>query len=94
LLGILVCGDNHFIVEGPEPNRATAVALARHWSLIRIDAKTPPGLEHWRIITRAFRENLEWAIIVQGAGQISAAVAQLLEELRERGIDVQELGFG
>ena len=30
--GILVCGDNHFIVRGPRPSHATALDLARHWS--------------------------------------------------------------
>ncbi len=30
--GILVTGDNHFIVRGPKPDPATALSLARHWS--------------------------------------------------------------
>ena len=38
MTGILVCGDNHFIVNGPLPDRATALALAHHWSIIRIVA--------------------------------------------------------
>jgi len=88
--GLLVSGDNHFIVEGPEPDAPAARALARHWSVINIEAKTPPGLHRWRIITRAFRENLEWAIIVPGDGQHSAAVTKLLDELRERGIAVRD----
>ncbi len=90
MLGILVCGDNHFIVEGPEPDAAAAHALARHWSVINVEAKTPPGLENWRIITRAFRENLEWAIVVPGEGQVSDAVIQLLDQLRDRGIAIRD----
>jgi len=88
VLGILVRGDNHFIVEGPEPDAATACALARNWSVIQVDAKTPPDLQNWRIITRAFREDLEWAIIVPGDGQMSEAVVKLLDEMRDRGITV------
>jgi hypothetical protein len=61
MLGILVHGDNHFIVRGPLPDRATAFALARHWSLIRIGELTPAALRPWRISTREFRENLQWA---------------------------------
>jgi hypothetical protein len=86
MLGILVHGDNHFIVRGPSPDRETALALARHWSVIRIGSRTPPELLPWRISTREFRENLEWAIVVPGNGETSQAVAQLLNELRARGV--------
>jgi hypothetical protein len=89
MLGILVHGDNHFIVRGPKPDHVTALALARHWSVIQIGATTPPHLTAWRISTKEFRENLEWAIIVPGEGAHTAAVTQLLEELRARGIAVE-----
>jgi hypothetical protein len=88
MVGILVHGNNHFIVKGPEPDRAAALELARHWSLIRIGGKTPPALERWRISTREFRENLEWAVVVPGEGEISPAVAQLLDELSARGVTI------
>jgi hypothetical protein len=39
---ILVHGDNHFIVRGPLPDPAAALALVRHWSLIQIGETTPP----------------------------------------------------
>jgi hypothetical protein len=84
--GILVHGDNHFIVSGPRPSPKLAYALARHWSVIQIGAPTPPALQHWQIVNREFRENLEWAVVVPGEGKISAAVTQLLEELSARGI--------
>ena len=84
-------GDNHFIVRGPQPDRAAALALARHWSVIQIGQKTPPALDPWRISTREFREDLEWAVVVPGEGQTSAAVAQLLGELRARGIVIQHI---
>jgi hypothetical protein len=86
MVGILVHGDNHFIVRGPLPDRETALALIRHWSLIQIGSTTPSALEGWEIITREFRENLEWAVVIAGDGQISPAVAQLLDELAARGI--------
>jgi hypothetical protein len=91
MLGILVHGGNHFIVRGPAPDRATALALARHWSVIQIGAKTPGALEQWRISTREFRENLGWAVIVPGDGEINPAVAELLKELEARGIVAQSL---
>ena len=34
MVGILVYGDNHFIVRGPPPDGEVALALVRHWSLI------------------------------------------------------------
>jgi len=86
--GILVDGDNHFIVRGPLPDRATALALTRHWSLIGIGRVTPPALRAWQITSKEFRENLQWAVVVRGENQISAAVEQLLDELRARGVKV------
>jgi hypothetical protein len=90
MVGILVMGNNHLIVRGPFPNRSTALALARHWSLIQIGQTTPAALEPWSISTREFRENLEWAVIVPGDGEISPAIAQLLEELSARGIAIHD----
>ena len=94
MLGILVHGDNHFIVRGPLPSRSDALALARHWSLIQIDRKTPPELHQWRISTKEYRENLAWAVIVPGSGDISPAVSQLLRELAERGILIHDSHLG
>jgi hypothetical protein len=85
-LGILVHGDNHFIVRGPRPDGETALALARHWSVIQIGAVTPPELAAWQISTREFRENLQWAVIVPAETPHSPAVVQLLAELQSRGI--------
>jgi hypothetical protein len=111
--GILVIGNNHFIVRGPivlpglpfvpqgeqvqpgpVPDRTTALALARHWSLIQIGQSTPIALQQWSISTREFREDLEWAVVVPGEGEISPAVAQLLEELSARGITIHNSDAG
>jgi hypothetical protein len=88
VVGILVHGDNHFIVRGPLPDRETALELARHWSLIQIGGTTPAALQPWSIVTREFRENLEWAVVVPDDEQASPAVAQLLAELAARGIAI------
>jgi hypothetical protein len=90
--GILVCGDNHFIVRGPRPSHATAIALARHWSLIRIGARIPEALAAWTISTREFRENLQWAMVLAGESAPSPAVSQLLDELRTRGVEIEIIG--
>jgi hypothetical protein len=90
MVGILVLGNNHFIVRGPLPDRETALALARHWSLIQIGQTTPPALDRWTISTREFRENLGWAVIVPGDGEITPAVMQLLAELLGRGITLHD----
>ncbi len=89
MIGILVCGDNHFIVRGPLPDRAAALALARQWSVIQIGQTTPFSLQCWSIVTRAFREDLEWAVLVPGDGDVTPAVARLLEELTARGIAIR-----
>ncbi|MBK9169962.1 MAG: hypothetical protein IPM24_21215 [Bryobacterales bacterium] len=92
MVGILVHGDNHFIVAGPEPDREAALALARHWSLIRIGSTMPPGLAQWTIRTREFRENLAWAVVVPGGGGRTPAVTQLLEEIAARGVVIRDAG--
>jgi hypothetical protein len=89
MIGILVHGDNHFIVEGPLPDRASAAALARHWSIIQIGVTTPSFLQSWSIVTRAFREDLAWAVVVPGDGEVTPDVAQLLAELSARGIAIR-----
>jgi hypothetical protein len=89
MIGILVCGDNHFIVAGPPPDQPTALALARHWSIIQIGQAKPSSLRGWTIVTRAFRENLAWAVVVRGDGDVTPAVAQLLNELSARGIAIR-----
>jgi hypothetical protein len=94
MVGILVHGDNHFIVRGPLPGRDVALALIRHWSLIQIGATMPSELDSWHIVTREFRENLAWAVVVPGDGQISHAVTQLLGELSARGITVHNIDLG
>ena len=94
MVGILVHGDNHFIVRGPLPDRLLALALVRHWSLIQIGAVTPPPLDRWRITSREFRENLTWAVIVPGEGEISLAVTRLLEELSARGVTIHDFRSG
>ena len=94
MVGILVHGDNHFIVRGPLPDREVAVALVRHWSLIQIGAATPPLLDRWHIVSREFRENLEWAVVVPGDCEISPAVTRLLDEVSARGITIHDSRFG
>ncbi len=89
-VGILVLGDNHFIVRGPPPDAASAIALARHWTLIRIGQAAPPALDEWQISSREFREDLTWAVIVPGVGEITPGVARLLKELSVRGIVIQD----
>ena len=84
-------GNNHLIVRGPRPNPSDALDLVRHWSLIQIGQATPRSLDRWRISTREFRENLEWAVVAPGDGEIAFAVVQLLDELSARGIEIQRV---
>jgi hypothetical protein len=91
MLGILVNGDNHFIVRGPLPDHDTALALVRHWSVINIGTATPAALDQWQIVTKEFRENLEWAVVVPGENEMSPAVRTLLDELAARGIHPEKV---
>ncbi len=84
--GLIVCGDNHFVVRGPRPNPETVRALVRNWSLISIGSATPPELQPWTISTREFREELEWVFVVHSDIEHTVAVTELLLELAARGV--------
>ncbi|HMD32905.1 MAG TPA: hypothetical protein VKG84_13410 [Candidatus Acidoferrales bacterium] len=91
MVGILVHGNNHFILSGPAPDEASALAMARHWSVIQIGGEKPLSYDQWEIRTKEFRENLEWAVIVPGDGEVSPGVTELLRELSVRGVAIREL---
>ncbi len=57
MVGILVHGNNHFILPGLEPDDATTFALARHWSIIQIGEEKSSSFGHWQIKPKEFRES-------------------------------------
>jgi hypothetical protein len=71
-------------------DRETALTLVRHWSLIQIGGTTAAPIGKWRISSREFREDLEWAVVVPGDQEVSAAVRELLSELSARGIVIHD----
>jgi hypothetical protein len=94
MVGILVHGNNHFILSGPPPDEAAALALVRHWSIIQIGDEKSSHFGQWHIKSKEFRENLEWAVIVPGEAEISPGVAQLLGELSARGVIIRRFSAG
>jgi hypothetical protein len=94
MVGILVHGNNHFILRGPPPKEAEALALARHWSVIQIGDVKSPTCDRWEIRANEFRENLEWAMVVPGDREISEGAAELLDELMARGIVIAKCSRG
>jgi hypothetical protein len=94
MVGILVHGNNHFILSGPPPDEAAAVAMARHWSIIQIGDAKSPAFQQWEIRTKEFRENLEWAVVVPGDREASPAVVTLLAEISARGIVIHNCREG
>jgi hypothetical protein len=91
MVGILVHGNNHFILSGPSPDEATALALVRYWSIIQIGEAKSSSFAQWEIKSKEFRENLEWAVIVPGESEVSPGVALLLAELSARGVSIRRL---
>jgi hypothetical protein len=94
MVGILVHGDNHFILSGPAPNDTSAVEIARHWSIVQIGGEKSGRFGNWEIRTQEFRENLEWAVIVPGDGEISLGVLKLLAEISGRGVEIRQCSRG
>ncbi len=94
MVGILVHGNNHFILSGPSPDEAIALAIVRYWSIIQIGEVKSSSFGQWQIKSKEFRENLEWAVIVPGDREVSPGVAQLLGELSNRGVAIRRLPTG
>ena len=94
MVGILIHGNSHFILSGLRPDEPTALALARHWSIIQIGEPKPQFHGEWQIRTKEFRENLEWAVIVPADRDVSPGVAQLLAELSARGVAIDRCDRG
>jgi hypothetical protein len=94
MVGILVHGDNHFILSGPAPDEASVMEMARHWSIVQIGGEKSARFGKWEIRTREFRENLEWAVIVPGESAISEEVLKLLAEISARGIEIRRYARG
>src|SRR6266480_22087 len=92
MVGILVHGNNHFILSGPCPAEAEATKLARHWSIVQIGEVKSQKFGRWEIRNKEFRENLEWAVIVPGDREISRAIVELLTELADRGVAIHRYG--
>ena len=88
MLGLLVHGDNHFIVAGPLPSLAAARRLAWRWEVPAPGITAAPEELPWRIVTKAFREELEWAVVLEGSSPRTAAVEALLAELEARAVAV------
>jgi hypothetical protein len=88
MVGVLVHGNNHFILGGPPPAEQDALALARHFSLIRIGEPSSPSFRAWHLRKKEFRENLGWAVMIQGDREPSAGVVELLAELSARGVTI------
>ncbi len=89
MVGILVHGNNHFILGGPEPAETEAIALARHLSLVRVGEPVSNSFERWEIRNKEFRENLGWAVVVPGDSEVSPAASKLLGELALRGVVIR-----
>jgi len=94
MVGILVHGNNHFILLGAVPDEGAALALARHWSVIQIGEVKAASFGEWEIRSKEFREKLEWAVIVPGDREVSPGVEQLLGELCARGVTICRLSAG
>ena len=94
MVGILVHGNNHFILSGPLPDEVMALALVRYWSIIQIGEVKSSSFGQWQIKSKEFRENLEWAVVVPGDRGVFPGVVQLLEELSNRGVAIRRLPTG
>ena len=78
MVGILVHGNNHYILSGPRPTAEEAAALARNWLVVQIGEAKSQKFEKWEIRNKEFRENLEWAVMMPGDRDTWPRVLELL----------------
>jgi hypothetical protein len=90
-LGIVVFGEEHFLIRGPKPDAEMARYLVRRWifpSTEDLLGISPPMPDEWKITTREFREDIEWVIVLSSAVALNPAVKTLLEEVATRGVEI------
>ncbi len=88
-LGLIVCGEDHFLVRGVKPELEMARYLVRRWLRPTVEdllGTSPPIPAEWKITTKEFREDIEWVVVVESETTVNPAVRQLLDELEARGI--------
>ena len=94
MVGILVHGNNHFILSGAAPSEAQAPALTGHWSLVQIVDRKTTAFGPWEIRGKEFRQNPEWAMMVPGDRHPWKGFAELLAELASRGGRIKKCSRG
>lgn len=91
-LGLIVFGEDHFLIRGPKPDAAMARYLVRRWIFPSIEdllGTSPPIPAEWQITTSEFRENIEWTMVLSCKQEPTSAVAQLVAEIAARGVLVE-----
>jgi len=96
MVGILVHGNNHFILSGPLPDEAsragTGAALV-HRPNWRGEVVVFSG--SGQIRSKEFRENLEWAVIVPGDRETSPGVGAITwRNFQLAGVTIRRLSNG
>lgn len=90
LLQLWVRGSNHILVEGPRLPYPQALHLFHQLeqpSLASLTNPRPVLPPTHRLITQAFRENIALVYLFPSAEAHSPSVAQLLDELRQKGVE-------
>jgi hypothetical protein len=63
MVGIVVHGNNHYILSGPVPDHADALALVRHWSIVQIGKAKSSTFGQWQIRSKEFRFAQSWCSV-------------------------------
>lgn len=84
--GLLVHHGNHHILDGPRPNAADARRLLFELEYPDPTRKPWAMRGQWRVRTKAFREQLRWAVVVGTEEACGEPVRDLLKELAARNV--------
>lgn len=84
--GLLTHRDNHHILQGPCPTPDQARRLVFELEYPDPLRQPSPLRAQWVVVSRAFRDQLEWAVVVGAEERCGEAVRVLLKELAARGV--------
>ncbi len=84
-LGLIVYGEDHFLIRGPKPDAAMARYLVRRWIFSSIEdllGTSPPIPANWQITTSEFSESPVSASLKVVHGMMTPSAVRRLAGVR------------
>lgn len=90
-IGLLVHRDNHHVLAGPCPSPQEARRLVFELEYPDPLREPWPQRATWSILRKAYRDRLQWAVVVGSREACGEPVRELLKELAARNVHPSEV---